>query len=187
MSSALSQQVFQDNVILHECVHAIAIKAHSLGTVQRIALHRAGGGLVDWQQTRAQILLRDHMAALTQTMAGRAAEQLILGEVSSGAGGGDQTDLAKATELAIALHTQLGLGDFGPVWLGETRAAQLLSSPVHARIRAHIEETEAQALSILCANRALLEQMANALLETRDLDEVEANRWLAKVEMVAIP
>ncbi len=174
-------------VALHECGHAIAIKALSLGTVQRIALHRAGGGLVDWHQTRAQILLRDHMAALTQTMAGRAAEQLILGEVSSGSGGGDQTDLAKATELAIALHTQLGLGDFGPVWLGETRAAQLLSTPVYARIRAHIEEAEAQALSILSANRALLEPMAKALLETRDMDEVEANHWLAKVEMVAIP
>ena len=73
--------------------------------------------------------------------------------------GGDQTDLAKATELAIALHTQLGLGDFGPVWLGETRAAQLLATPVYARIRAHVEEAEAQALSILSTNRALLEQM----------------------------
>jgi ATP-dependent Zn protease len=81
----------------------------------------------------------------------------------------------------------LGLGDFGPVWLGETRTAQLLSTPVYARIRAHVEEAEAQALSILSANRALLEQMAKALLKTRDLDEVEANHWLAKVEMVAIP
>ena len=71
--------------------------------------------------------------------------------------------------------------------LCHSEAAWSNGSPVYARILAHVEEAEAQALSILSANRALLEQMAKALLKTRDLDEVEANHWLAKVEMVAIP
>ena len=70
--------------------------------------------------------------------------------------------------------------------LCHSEAAWSNGSPVYARIRAHVEEAEAQALSILSANRALLEQMAKALLKTRDLDEVEASHWLAKVEMVAI-
>jgi ATP-dependent Zn protease len=149
LQRALGQQdnpALDWRVAVHECGHAIAVAAFNLGTVHRIFLKRSGAGEVLWDPARAPLTLCDHQDMLTQAMAGRAAERLILNEISSGAGGYAGSDLAKATQIATALRTQFGLGDFGPLWVGETRASQLLATRTYHTIRAQVEAAEARAI-----------------------------------------
>ena len=56
--------------------------------------------------------------ALLELLAGRAAEEVLLGGFSGGSGGSASSDLAMATCHAVALETALGLGTFGPMWQG---------------------------------------------------------------------
>ena len=167
-------------VALHECGHAIVAAALGRGRVTRLLMRRGGG-----ETTRAAIptgtLLDDIEREIAVLLAGRAAEHLILGAVSAGSGGGPDSDLARATRMALSIDTTSGLGAEGPVWLDTPDALLLREPATHARVRARIEAAEARARTILARNRALLEGMAEALWTARELDQEAAALWLARV------
>lgn len=166
-------------IAIHECGHALVTAALCHGQIQHIALDRAGGQTRIRRAPRAG-LIADHSDLLAELMAGRAAERLIFGTVSSGAGGPDDSDLALATRVALAIETRFGLGAEGPLWLGET--ADWLHDPeTRARLRARIEAAEAQAMQILTPHHALLEDMAKTLAARRELSGQEAAKWLEQV------
>lgn len=73
-------------VALHECGHAIVCAALDLGPVRRVYLDRDGGGGTVFDTTAKHGLLCDMQDRLVQLLAGRAAERLVLGDVSAGAG-----------------------------------------------------------------------------------------------------
>lgn len=56
-------------------------------------------------------MLSDIDAEICHDLAGRAAETLIFGEASTGAGGPVDSD------LALAIETAWGLGELGPAWV----------------------------------------------------------------------
>ena len=98
-------------------------------------------------------------------MAGRAAERVAFGEASAGAGGAADSDLARATTMAIAMECSWGLGE-RLSWLGdpETVAARLhLDPPLAARVEAHLRRAEERALQILQDQTPVLEEIATAL------------------------
>ncbi|WP_196053688.1 AAA family ATPase [Paracoccus lichenicola] len=168
-------------VALHECGHALLCAALRLGPVHRIALGRKGGGMthVDHIPGSASLSrLRDEIA---QLLAGRAAETVVLGTVSSGAGGGRTSDLARATALATGIHIRFGLGTFGPLWLGEADKALLSDPDTRGLIRGELGAAEARARTILVANREILEGMARALLAVREMDAEAVRPWLERV------
>ncbi len=154
-------------IAIHECGHALVTAALGHGQIQHIALDRTGGQTRIRRAPRAG-LIADHSDLLAELMAGRAAERLIFGEVTSGAGGPDDSDLALATRVALAIETRFGLGAEGPLWLGET-TDWLHDKAMRHRLRARIEAAEAQALQILTPYRALLKDMAQALATRREL------------------
>ena len=169
-------------IAVHECGHALVTAALGHGQIQHIALDRTGG------QTRIRRALRvgviaDHSDLLAELMAGRAAERLIFGEVTSGAGGPDDSDLALATRVALAIETRFGLGAEGPLWLGET-TDWLHDKAIRERLRARIEAAEAEALGILTPHRALLKDMAQALATRRELSGKDAAKWFEQVRMI---
>ncbi|OYU37398.1 MAG: AAA family ATPase [Pseudorhodobacter sp. PARRP1] len=168
-------------VAVHECGHAVVCAALGLGTVRRILLARSGGGAVMWDPTPRHGLMTDLAATLCQHMAGRAAERLIFGEVSAGSGGTAESDLAKATAIAVGIHTRYGLGMFGSLWIGNEDQAQLHDPACRMRVRQSIDDAEARAVRIIMDNRDLLEGMARQLVRTRDLDEQTAKVWLDRV------
>ena len=166
-------------IAIHECGHALVTAALGHGQIQHIALDRTGGQTRIRRAPRAG-LIADHSDLLAELMAGRAAERLVFGEVTSGAGGPDDSDLALATRVALAIETRFGLGAEGPLWLGET-ADWLHDKAMRQRLRARIEAAEAQALQILAPHRALLEDMAQALATRRELSGNDAAKWLDQV------
>ena len=131
--------------------------------------------------------LRDQLAIL---MGGRTAEQLILGEVSSGA----QNDLEHASEIARSMVTQLGMsGKLGPLTYGQRQQLAYLGVSgeevrnysedtarlIDAEVRALLDEAQRRAGEILSARRPGLEALANALGEREVMGRDEVVRLLA--------
>ncbi|WP_323716418.1 AAA family ATPase [Paracoccus aminovorans] len=172
-------------VALHECGHAIACAALRLGPVRRIFLGRDGDGGTVFDADAKHGLLSDLQDRLVQMLAGRAAERLVLGDVSAGAGGSADSDLAQATMIATSIQTRYGLGAQGPVWTADPETLLALDPDVLLRVRRELEAAEKRATQILSTHRALLEDMAEALTASRDMDRTEAQGWLARLRNAA--
>ncbi|WP_232215702.1 AAA family ATPase [Paracoccus sp. J55] len=172
-------------VALHECGHAIVCAALDLGPVRRVYLNRDGGGGTVFDTTAKHGLLCDMQDRMVQLLAGRAAERLVLGDVSAGAGGGPESDLAMATAIASGIQTRYGLGAQGPVWTADPETLLALDPDVLFRVRRELEAAEKRAAQILSTHRNLLEEMAEALAASRDMDRAEAEVWLARVRNAA--
>lgn len=174
-------------VAIHECGHAIVCAALGLGRVTRVMLGLHGGGEVVWTPTVRHGVARNTEDLLAHFMAGRAAERLVFGEVSDGAGGDRESDIAKATVLALRHHSRHGHGLFGPVWMGMSEDRLLHDPAIRNRIRAQIDAGEERALEVLVANHDLLEPMARALVERRAFDEHQITMWLGRLGKSAGP
>ncbi|WP_240547657.1 AAA family ATPase [Paracoccus sp. J56] len=172
-------------VALHECGHAIICAALNLGPVRRIFLNRDGGGGTVFTAREKPGLLSDLQDRLTQILAGRAAERLVIGDISAGAGGSADSDLAQATMIATSIQTRYGLGAQGPVWTADPETLIALDPDVLFRVRRELEAAEKRAVQILSVHRNLLEEMAEALMASRDMDRTEAQDWLARVRHTA--
>lgn len=155
-------------VAIHEAGHAIVGAATGLSQPQTLAILPTGG--VSEQRVQASAGSRDEVEKrLAIDVAGRCAERLILGDVSMGAGGSAESDIARATALAAALEISWGLGD-SMVWLATPEAAmgQLRLDPLlRARVANHLQSAEEQATRILQANLSLLKAMAHTLVKRK--------------------
>ncbi len=131
--------------------------------------------------------LRDKMASM---MGGRAAEEIFIGEISTGA----SDDLKKATEVARMMVRDYGMSTLGPVALGDERpTAFLRSSMAGPETRSYSEQTARmvddevrklvsdaleRARSTLRNHRDKVEALAARLLATEVLEEEELARLL---------
>ncbi|MBC7137231.1 MAG: hypothetical protein H5U17_00555 [Defluviimonas sp.] len=115
----------------------------------------------------------------TILLAGRAAEVLVFGEPSAGSGGGHESDLAVASMLALSMHTQLGLGWHGPVWSDASAGVALRDPHIRHKVRTSMEDAEGYASRILSARKLLLEDMAQELVQHRELAGPGLVSWLA--------
>lgn len=154
-------------VAVHEAGHAIVGAATGRAKVSTVALASDGGftaaSLADHAEDRP--LIEAHLAI---NLAGRAAEHLVFGRITTGAGGAPESDLAKATRLATALEISWGLGE-SLLWLSPVDGSEgrLRNDPgLRARVETHLRNAEARATRILTANRKLLAEMSTALEAT---------------------
>ncbi len=169
-------------IAVHEAGHALTGAATGIARPQMLAIQ--GGGGVTQQTLLRRSQRRNEIAdTLANDLGGRAAEILIFGEPSGGAGGDANSDLSRATQTAAALELSWGLGQ-DLVWLGdpETVLARLRLEPVlRARVEVRLREAQARALRIIEANRPVLEEMAAALVRTGLLTGPELDALVAKV------
>ncbi|TCT27560.1 AAA family ATPase, partial [Martelella mediterranea] len=179
-SHSEADQALDWRIALHECGHAIVATALALGPVTRIMLNPLGGETVT-QNRRNQSLLRDVHAGIACLMAGRAAERLVLGEISAGAGGSRQSDLARATNMALQIDQQLGLGAYGPVYRGDADGLALHDPAQRQRVQQRLEQAEALAAEILQKHKLQLEHMAKALVSERELIDPQLSKLLAGI------
>lgn len=170
-------------VAVHECGHAIVAAALRNSTVTRITLLPDGGETARQQRHNAS-MMSDIEVELATQLAGRAAEAVVFAEVSAGCGGGAESDLAHATRLALAVHTQLGLGWNGPVWSDGSPDLALRDPGLRLLVRRRLEGAESRAKSILAGQQDLLLAMARDLLRQRRLAGANLDHWLAQVRTV---
>jgi cell division protease FtsH len=114
-------------------------------------------------------------------LGGRAAEQIVYGEVSTGA----ENDLEQATGIARQMVGRWGMSEaLGPVSvlpgpaqenpLGLSGVAPATEELVDLEVRAIIEHCYEQALNTLREHRNQLDRLAHALIEHENLDEADA-------------
>lgn len=159
----------------HEAGHAVVHHALDLGPVRGLNVDSGEGGynLVGFHVWATDT--RDwyeHM--LTMLMAGRAAEQLVLKRVSSGSGGSDDSDLARATRLAFDMERTLGFGPEHPLLYRPHRDPGAvferdpeLAGRVHTRLVAALD----RAAVILRRRRPTFHALAKALFDAQAMDE----------------
>ena len=172
-------------VACHEAGHAVVLLA--LGTAEPTALSIGGvGGLAEIEsgerraETRAE--LEKYLVGL---LGGRAAEQITFNEVTAGAGGGnfDDSDLGRATRLAMQIETAFGLGSLGLISLPGDSSDLLTFEPLRAAVGSTLDRAYATALEILGRNRNTLDALAAALFSTGYLDQVEIEAVLMQAPL----
>jgi cell division protease FtsH len=131
---------------------------------------------------------------LAYTMGGRAAEELVFHDPTTGA----SNDIEKATTLARAMVTQYGMTEkLGAIKLGTSDAAPFLgrdyghqrdysediASSVDEEIKNLIEGAHQEAYEILIENRSILDSLVEELLEKETLHKEEIEVIFKNVEM----
>ena len=129
---------------------------------------------------------------LAMMLGGRVAEELTIGDFTTGA----SNDIAKATATARDMVTQYGMSaKLGPIKLGQNESQPFLGRDfghqpdysheiaveIDQEIRAFIDEAHDEALEILVHNRDVLEELADALIERETVEKDELAAILAKV------
>jgi len=138
--------------------------------------------------TREQ--MRDELAML---MGGRVAEEIIAGDITTGAA----NDIERATKIARQMVTEYGMSDaIGPRTLGQKQGEVFLgrdfsSQPdysdavafeIDQEVRQLIDEAHDVALEILTTRRPKLDALATLLIERETLGRDEVARFFADVE-----
>ncbi len=168
---------------IHESGHAVVHHALRLGPIHGLNIDTPGGGgysQLGFTASGSDTLgYREDMLAML--MAGRAAEQIVVGSVSAGSGGTDDSDLARATRLALAIERSLGFGPVQPLLYRHDRnpTTVLDANPdLAARIHARLEKALVRASDILTDNRDRLDRLTAALFKAQALDEEAVSRIL---------
>ena len=173
----------------HEGGHALV--AHALphtDPVHKITImprgHALGYTMVLPDEDKYSTTRNQMLDQLAYTMGGRAAEELVFHDPTTGA----SNDIEKATTLARAMVTQYGMTEkLGAIKLGTSDAAPFLgrdyghqrdysehiASAVDEEIKSLIETAHQEAYEILIENRSILDNLVEELLEKETLHKEE--------------
>lgn len=94
---------------------------------------------------------------LCVVMAGRAAEEIVFGDVSVFGAGSPDSDFAAATMIATDMELKAGFGEMGLIYLGELNPASRLSTAAMGSVRRRLEGALARASALLLDNVEELE------------------------------
>lgn len=125
--------------------------------------------------------LKDLLAGI---LGGRAAEETVFNEVTTGA----SNDLEKVTEIARSMVTRWGMSDkLGPLVYGKKEEliflgkdfgeqrdySESIAQEIDGEVRRLVAEAHATALKMLAENRDRLERVANTLLDIESIDQAD--------------
>jgi cell division protease FtsH len=181
-------------VAYHESAHALVAKLlPNSDPVHKVSIIPRGGALGYMLQlpmedrylvTRSEIL--DRVAVM---LAGRASEELVFNEVSSGA----QDDLEKATKMVRRMIMEFGMSAaLGPLTFGSKQDSPFLgrdmardrnyseevAAAIDREVRRVVTECHETASRLLRENRDRLERLASSLIEKESLEGAELEELL---------
>lgn len=168
-------------VAWHEAGHVLAAElCPTHPATQRATIlprGQAGGLALFGQDDRALIGQQELHERLVVALAGRAAEQVAFGHISSGA----SNDLEQVNGLARHAIETLGFspraGQLISVRRGEAVAvSEQTRQLVDEEVRAHVEEAYRDALDLLSSHRATLDAIAQALLAHEVIERADIER-----------
>lgn len=162
-------------------VHKVTIVSRGMALGYTMALPQEDHYL--YQKSK----FKDQLAGM---MGGRAAEELIFDDVTTGAG----NDLERATELARKMVTRYGMSDIlGPMTFGQKEELIFLgreiseqrdyseqtAQQIDTEVKKIIEEAYRRAKEVLTKHRDKLVSMAKKLIEVETLDKADLEALLA--------
>ena len=182
----------------HEGGHTLAAWAmpdiEPIYKVTILARGRTGGHAVAVPEDDKSLMTRSEMIArLVFAMGGRAAEELVFREPTTGA----VSDIEQATKIARAMVTEYGMSsklgavrygtEHGDPFLGRSMGNQAdysheVAQIIDDEVRKLIEAAHTEAWEILTEYRDVLDILAGELLEKETLHRVELNAIFSDVE-----
>lgn len=175
-------------IAIHEIGHALAYELLRIGQVERVQIGGETGGRT--RVTMHTERVQDEvgiMRMISCLLAGRAAEQLIIGSTMIGSGGVEESDLGRATRLAVELETAYGLSEDMPLVYrppsnpGEALLYQpMLARRVDARLTRSAKQVEAE----LRQHLPLLSRLAGFLVERTVISGDEVRQEIEKAASV---
>jgi cell division protease FtsH len=184
-------------VAYHEAGHVIigvvldeADMVHKVTIVPR---GQAGGYAVMLPKEDRYFMTKPELLdKITGLLGGRVAEEIIFGEVSTGA----HNDFQRATGIARKMVTEYGMSEkLGPLQFGQAQGGQVflgrdlhneqnysdaIAHEIDLEIQRFIKESYERARQILTDNREKLELIAQTLLEVETLDAAQINSLVNK-------
>ena len=175
-------------VAYHEAGHALVglnlPKADDVSMVTIVPRGSSGGHTQFLPSEESDFISREQiLSRITVAMGGRAAEALIIEDVTTGA----SADLQSATELARRMVAQFGMDDvIGPVYHGgntevflgrdfaQSRdCSEKVAAQIDEEIRKVASACQERAINILKANMDKLHRMAGVLLDRETITKPE--------------
>src|SRR5213075_2619164 len=183
-------------VAYHESGHAIVASVlPGLDPVHKISIVQRGFGALGYTmqlplEDRYLMTRSDLHSQLAVLLAGRTAEEIALGEISTGA----QNDLQRATDIARAMVTEFGMSDaLGAINYDGNKRARFLDIPmpqdrglygeetaqkIDAEIKRILTDAHDTARRILSDNRDKLEAVTRRLLTVEVMEGEELRQIL---------
>ena len=176
----------------HTLVGLMLKHADPVHKVTIIPRGRAGGYMLSLPKedrsyrTRSELIDRIKVA-----LGGRVAEEVVLGEISTGA----SSDIQQATKIIRSMIMQYGMSEaVGPIAYGEENHQVFLgrdfnrernyseevAGEIDREVRRHIEEAYEACRIIITENRDKLDLIAQALLERETLNAAELEELMTK-------
>ena len=156
-------------VAIHESGHAIVSKVLKTDMVQKISIIPRGkalGYVLKFpDEDRYLLTEKELMNKISALLAGRAAEELALGEITTGA----KDDLDKATNIAREMVCSYGMSSLGPVALGEDYIRHNYDL-IRLEMKDILEKCYKKAIKILEDNKDILHFISKELLEKETMD-----------------
>ena len=199
-------QAEKETVAHHEAGHALVAESRpTADKVSKISIIPRGIGALGFTQqlpTEDRYLLKygELLDRLDVLLGGRVAEQLVYGEVSTGA----QNDLQRATDMARHMVTQYGMSPpLGPATLQNTGTQMLLPTETQTVTRGEYSERTAQSIdeevrrllaeaeqrvgATLTEQRGQLDALTCVLLEHETVERSELLALLGRVPSAVGP
>jgi cell division protease FtsH len=190
-------------VAYHEAGHAVVAElAEYADPVHKISIIPRGVAALGYTQQlptddRYLIQRRELLDRIAVLLGGRAAEELIFDEISSGAG----NDLERATEMARRMVAELGMSDrLGPVNLQRTAGqfvngmeprrveySEATARIIDAEVQRLLTEQYARALQLLQSEREVLVVVAERLLQKEVMERDELRRLMGRPLVASSP
>jgi cell division protease FtsH len=148
-------------------------------------------GLTSWlpEEDRHNVSKSYCLSTLRMAMGGRAAEEVVFNEFSSGASG----DLRSATERAHAMVCEWGMSDLGPISFGtnaevflgrdfarERNFSEETASAVDNEIHRLLKDAYDDAKEIVTKHRAALDALAQELVERETLEADDIDKIITR-------
>lgn len=182
-------------VAYHEAGHALVGKllpnADPVHKVSIIPRGRTGGFTLSLPEEDKRYMTKSEMLdEITELLGGRVAEEIALGEISTGA----QNDIERATRIARKMVTEYGMSEkLGPLTFGKAHEdlvflgrdiardrnySEEVAAEIDAEVRRIVESCHAKARELLTNHRDALDRIVERLKEKETLEGQELEELL---------
>ncbi|BAY09445.1 ATP-dependent zinc metalloprotease FtsH [Calothrix sp. NIES-2098] len=196
--SRVLNEMEKRTVAYHEAGHAVvAALMPGAGKVEKISIVPRGVGALGYtlqlpEEDRFLMAEDEIRGRIATLLAGRSAEEIFIGKISTGA----SDDIQKATDLAERIVTLYGMSQkLGPVALEKVQqqfldgfsnprraVSEKVAETIDQEVKDIIDGAHHIALRILEINRSLLEEMTQDLLRTEILEGEQLRSYLEQVQ-----
>lgn len=170
-------------VCIHEAAHVVVGAALEQAFADTAWVANDGGRTSVYVPPEHLTTLNGLENEITTLLSGRTAEMLLLGdgETTSGAGGGDDSDLARATKTAFDIEIRFGFGESGLLRLPENAiAALMLDRTVQAAVKRRLNTCQERAERLIQLHRTAIRTIADTLEQHGYIDRVAISAILKR-------